>query len=361
VSKITLYTPYLPALRVTISAGLALSLCAVTICDDNLPQAPTPVVSAIATYGFRTVVPGEAIEAVGIHVGDDLTNIDIDHARRRLKTLPNVREAQIAPVYGKILDGGKTGLVLYIGIVESGIGTVKYRQSPNGTAELPTDVKEAYLRAERAFANAAAEGHFGEDRSHGHSLSENPRLRDAQLAYIQLANLHWDRLLDVLHNSDSSTQRAIAAQVLAYANDKEEVARQLMQAANDPSPHVRNNAIRAVSVLFDMADPELDVIPTESFVDYLVALLDSVEWTDRNKAVALLLKMDDRQLVTTQLRKRALPSLEEMCDWPSGHGMMAFMLVGKMAGMTHEASQAAWRRSDKEKVISAARATSGGG
>jgi hypothetical protein len=88
-------------------------------------------------------------------------------------------------------------------------------------------------------------------------------------------------------------------------------------------------------------------------------LLESVKWTDRNKAIALLLSIDDQEPVVVQLREHALPSLEEMSNWPSAHGMMAFMLIGRLSGLTHDESQLAWRDGRKEAVLSAAKAASG--
>ena len=56
------------------------------------------------------------------------------------------------------------------------------------------------------------------------------------------------------------------------------------------------------------------------------------------------------------LRTRALESLIEMTRWKSsGHAYMPFVILGRVAGMSEDAINAAWERKDPEMVIKAAR------
>ncbi len=56
--------------------------------------------------------------------------------------------------------------------------------------------------------------------------------------------------------------------------------------ARDPDPVVRNNSIRAISIIFQYAKshPELSITPPPGFIQTLVEMLNSLEWTDHNKA-----------------------------------------------------------------------------
>src|SRR5205814_1492983 len=55
------------------------------------------------------------------------------------------------------------------------------------------------------------------------------------------------------------------------------------------------------------------------------------------------------------LRERALPSLIEMARWKSpGHQHAAFWLLGRIGRLTEAEIDAAWRRRDPERVITAA-------
>ena len=56
-----------------------------------------------------------------------------------------------------------------------------------------------------------------------------------------------------------------------------------------------------------------------------------------------------------RLRKEALVPLVEMARWKSeGHAQPAFVLLGRIAGYSDDAANAAWDRGERELVISAA-------
>jgi hypothetical protein len=86
-------------------------------------------------------------------------------------------------------------------------------------------------------------------------------------------------------------------------------------------------------------------------------MLNSLSWSDRNKALLVLQILTDKrdQSVIDQLRERALPSLVEMSRWKSlGHALPAYMLLGRIAGLTDQQVQDAWSRGDREWVIAQA-------
>jgi hypothetical protein len=95
-------------------------------------------------------------------------------------------------------------------------------------------------------------------------------------------------------------------------------------------------------------------VPSAPFID----LLNSINWTDRNKSAAALLALTESRdsALLADLRQRALESLIEMSRWKSrGHAYMPFFILGRVAGMTEDAINAAWERKDPEAVIKAAR------
>ena len=70
--------------------------------------------------------------------------------------------------------------------------------------------------------------------------------------------------------------------------------------------------------------------------------------------MALLTDGQDAQ-VLSQIRERALPALIEMSRWKTlEHALPAFVLTGRVAGLTEQQIQDAWTRGDRESVIAAA-------
>ena len=160
-------------------------------------------------------------------------------------------------------------------------------------------------------------------------------------------------LRDVLRNSSDDEQRAIAAYILGYAPKKRDVVDDLQYAMQDPDDGVRNNSMRALGAILVLAsrtkDSEIRIPPT-----WFVEMLNSIVWTDRNKAVMVLLNLTDtRQAAVLDLiRERAVQSLAEMARWNSlTHAVGAFTLIGRLAGLTDDAIQSAWIKGERESVI----------
>ena len=113
----------------------------------------------------------------------------------------------------------------------------------------------------------------------------------------------------------------------------------LLQAASDADSTVRNNAIRAIWVLASYAEDKPDIlhrIDPEPFV----AMLGSPEWSDRNKAIVVLLALTKRSDARWAERFRwdALVSPAEMARWQSpDHARNAFELLGRVVGLSDEA------------------------
>jgi hypothetical protein len=124
----------------------------------------------------------------------------------------------------------------------------------------------------------------------------------------------------------------------------------------DPDEGVRNNAMRALAVLSQMTPSEgrpAPRIPPAPFI----AFLNSPSWLDRNKASFALLTLTqtrDPQLLAG-LRKYAMTSLVEMARWKSeGHAMPAFIILGRIGGLSEPDISDAWTRGNREAIITAA-------
>jgi hypothetical protein len=161
-----------------------------------------------------------------------------------------------------------------------------------------------------------------------------------------------------LHNSADADHRALAAEILGYSLNKQQVVEDLVEATRDPADEVRNNAMRALAVMATYAIHSPDVgllIPAEPFV----ARLNSITWTDRNKAsfaLSTLTETGDARLLDV-LCKLALPALVEMARWKSsGHARDPFEVLGHIAHLPDEEITSAWDQGKREDVIAKASA-----
>ena len=199
---------------------------------------------------------------------------------------------------------------------------------------------------------AVQRGDAAEDDSKGHALMHDPTARAIQERFIEYAR-DVTHLRDVLRHSSEAEHRALAAQILGYAADKADVIGDLVYGMDDSSEAVRNNAMRALGVIAAASPGQRLRIPIEPFID----LMNSPEWTDRNKASFALVELSQSrnpQLLAT-LRSRAIVALVEMARWKSrGHAMPALMILGRIGGQSDEEVEAAWERGERESVINAA-------
>ena len=243
--------------------------------------------------------------------------------------------------------------MLYVGIEENGRPALKFRPAPAGSAKLPDETLALGQQLEQALFSAVQKGNSGEDDSQGHALSADPAMRTIEDRFIEIAKQDYSLLRKVLRTSSAADHRALAAIIMGYAPDKARVATDLAYAINDPDPGVRNNAIRAIAIIAQFANKHPDqgiIIPAGQVVD----LLNSMEWTDRNKSSFLLLSMTEKhnKQLLDLLRKRALKSLQEMAQWKfPGHAIAAVVILGRIGGMTDEAIRTAYKKGDLNSII----------
>ena len=317
----------------------ALLVCAALVVGGqaNPAAAQTFEVGIIDFYGLRSVAEDDLRVALGVSEGDQLDREDWvagePDVLARLESLPNVVAARINVV---CCDDGK--VTLYVGIQEDARTVFELHAAPQADVVLPDEVVAADERFEQALLEAVQTGNAGEDTSQGHSLMSNPVARAEQEKFLVYAEEYRQIIREVLRTAADDDQRAIAAFALGYAADKTSVVDDLLYAVRDPSGSVRNNATRALGAIAQLrrARPELGIeIPSEPFID----MLNSIDWSDRNKALFVLMALTETggPELLKQLRERTLESLAEMAQWKrSGHAMAPFLILGRIAGMSDE-------------------------
>ncbi len=309
-----------------------------------------PTVGVIDFYGLNKLTQDRIRKSLGFHEGDPLPRSKAN-VEEVLDTLPGVVESHLEAV---CCDG--TRMVLYVGIEERGAAHFDLREPPDGEVMLPPEIIALYRRFFDAFEEAVRRGSTAEDLTHGHSLMADPLAREIQLQFPAVAEKNIAQLRDVLRNSADDEQRAIAAGLIGYAPKKDQVAADLQFALRDADPGVRSNAARALVALAVYArlheDSGIKLEPT-----WFIEMLNSLSWSDRARALtALEILTDTRDAqMLSQLRQRALPALAEMSRWKTlEHALPAFILTGRLAGLTEQQIQDAWTRGDRESVIAAA-------
>jgi hypothetical protein len=309
--------------------------------------AAQPRIGVIDFYGLRKVPESRIRKALGVNEGDFLPPSKGD-VEDKLDKIPGIVESQLEAV---CCDEGK--MILYIGIEEKGTPHFDVREAPEGDVRLVPEILEAYQAFLNALEIAARNGRNGDDLTHGHSLMADPDVREIQERFIPMAKEHLRELRDVLRSSADEEHRAAAAFVIGYAPHKSDVVSDLQYALRDPSSAVRNNAARTLAAFSVLArlDPAAGVRISPT---WFIEMLNSVDWTDRNKAVMVLQTLTDSRdpSVLDQLRERAMPSLVEMARWKTlGHALPAYMLVGRIAGISEEKLQERWSAGQREEVI----------
>ena len=314
--------------------------------------AQLPPIGSIDFYGARKTTPAQLREALGLSVGDSVSALTLFSAPAGLADLPGVVSAAVDPV---CCENGKT--MLYVGIIEEGAPEFKLNAPPDGPIRLGPDVVRLGQSFQAALERAVMRGIVSEDMSEGHSLSSDSTVRRIQRRFAEIAATNLDSVRAVLRTSADPGHRALAAQIVAYAPNKPTVVEDLVYAMRDPSTGVRNNATRALALIAALAQrrPELGIrVPFEPFID----LLNSLAWTDRNKASLALMQLTESRdpAMLAALRARAFESIVDIAQWTNpGHAMPGVFMLARMAGIPDQEAFAMFERGEKDKIIEAAR------
>ena len=326
---------------------LGCSLTASLLHAQSPPTDMIPPIGVIDFYGLRKVSEAQVREVLGVKEGDQPPS-STSVIEKRLEEIPGVLQARVG--WGCCHAGKAT---LSVGIQEEAAPRFDFRTPPQSDIALPLEVVENYEEYIEAMMESVFRGDAGEDFSEGHSLADNPAVRAVQERFIVHAERHLKRLREVLRDSADAQQRAIAAIVIGYAPDKRTVLDDLQGAMRDSNESVRNNAMRSLGAIatFAQLQPELGIeISPTGFIE----MLNSVLMTDRGKAMMVLSSLtEDRDPdVLQQLRERALPSLVEMARFKNaGPAIMAYVILGRVAGLSDKEIGEAWSSGERESII----------
>jgi hypothetical protein len=326
-------------------------LTTLLLCLGGSAFAQVPRIDVIDFYGLHKTPEAKVREALGVKEGDPLPPSKGD-VEERLDGIQGVAESHLEAVS----DAKK--MILYTGLEERGAPHFDIREAPEGDMKLPEVMTKEYRNFVEAAAAAARSNIVAEDLTQGHARSADPETRKIQDRFPLFATEHLAELRDVLRNSSDEDQRAIAAYIIGYAPNKRDVLNDLQYALKDADAGVRANATRrlvAIEVLAKL-DPKqgIKVSPT-----WFIEMLNSLSWSDRNRAVMALQILTDQpdQSILDQIRERALPSLIDMARWKTlAHALPPYLLLGRVAGLPEDQVQAAWSRGDREWVITQATA-----
>ena len=243
--------------------------------------------------------------------------------------------------------------MIYIGVAGTSSVPVKHKPAPMGEGRLLAAALKLSQETDEALTKAVLAGRTQQDHSNGYALSADPELRAKELQIREFALANEELLRTVLSSSSHAEHRAIAAQFLGYVNVSARQIADLVEAARDPDPSVRNNAVRALVIISSSSQRRASMIPPERFLD----LLKSDKWVDRNKGGWLMVNLThsrDPKLLK-QLRSKAMDALIEMARWQfAGHSGFARRLLGRIAGI-EEARLNTMIDGQPDAIIAAAR------
>jgi hypothetical protein len=305
-----------------------------------------PRVASIDIYGTRKIPRERILTELKVGEGDRLPASKGD-LEERLEQLSEVAVARV-----EALCCTEAGVQLFVGIAERGGPHFAFRSAPRDESYLPDDMVETYRGLVRAMEDAGRRGRLQQDLTNGHALMVDPEGRALQEKLRSLMPAHLKLVRGVLRNSANEEHRAIAATAIGYAPQKARVVNDLMYALQDPSENVRANAVRSLEAIAVMArlKPELEIKISPT---WFIEMLNSLSLSDRQRAAAALVTLTDGGApdALQQIRERAWDSVVEMAGWHSlRHAVPAFVLLGRMAGMSEGEIEKSWSL-DREQTI----------
>ncbi len=286
----------------------------------------------IEFFGYKGIDIEAVRKSLPVHEGDDYAG---DETKRKVrKAVAGALGRDATDVQG-ICCNENGDRVLFIGLPGASSKTFSYNPEPKGTARLSDEVTLLHDRLRAALEAAVHKGGDAarEDDSTGYALAHDPDARSLQLKLREYALAHERELLSMLESSADGRQRVVSADVVGYARKSNKQIAALVRASRDPDNDVREEAIRALSVLASSDSNVGRQIPVESFID----MINSGIWSDRNKGSSLLSELTrarDPGLLQA-LRTKATDSLIEMSRWRS-HELFSRFILARIAGVPEE-------------------------
>ncbi len=312
----------------------------------------TPHVGAIEIYGDRKVSAQKIEKALGVKVGDNLPSRE--GAEDRIDKVPNIVVSRVEAA----CCAGKD-LILYVGVEERESPHMEFHQIPTGPTTLLPSVMSSYRRFLDEVEASLRYKNADEDLTNGYSLMADPEARKIQQEFLTSTATDLNNVAAVVRDSSDPEQREAAAYLLQYAprgpHTTPVMINGIQWALQDVEDSVREAAMTSLRAVLVGAKVHQDQnIHFEA--TWLVSLMDSVVWSDRFHASQALVELTDtpNPEALEMLRARSLPSVIEMARWHElKHALPAFILAGRLAGMSEDQIKKAWVSEDRESVLAA--------
>lgn len=293
-------------------------------------------IGSIDVYGNRTVNKDSVLAHLPVKEGDSISrdNFNTAEVANIIKQIPGVKYCMVSPV----CCDTSGNLMLYVGVGETDDVQLKFRKAPVARVQLPDEMINSYRNFTHQLDEAVQRGEVHEEDSNGYALNESALVLAEQRKFISYANEQLPIIIRVLTAAGDPEQRAAAAQILAYSANRKKAITYLLYAVTDENEEVRNNASRAISILAGYIrrhpDEKLYISP-----DPFINMLNSIVWTDRNKAASVLMELTalrDRKMLNL-IKEKALPSVMEMAQWKDrGHAFFSYFILGRIAGISED-------------------------
>jgi hypothetical protein len=310
----------------------------------------TPKVAVIEVYGVHKVSQKKILEALGAHAGGPLPSRE--DAEDRIDKVSGIVASRIEAA---CCDG--RGTILYVGVQEKNAPHFNFQPAPTGRVDLPDTLVGNYHTFLDTVADSIHSSTVDEDLTNGYSLMADSASRDLQKAFIPQVAANLPLLDRAIRESADPEEREMAAYLLQYAPRGPRTTKVMLDALQyalqDQEDSVRQNAIRSLQAAAVGAklhpDQQITVPPT-----WFVELLNSVVWSDRRNASLALVELTETRDTDTLalIRQRSLDSVIEMARWHDlQHALPAFILAGRLGGLTDKQIQDAWLAGNREPVL----------
>lgn len=315
-----------------------LALCLLTFLVG--PQRPPSVTAAdekraiasIDFFGYGHLDVVKLRSALPVQAGESIKQSEWSTYRSRVEEAIRLETGKPPTDVALVCCNEHGHSMMYIGVAGRSSVAVQHKPAPVGRSRLPASALNLNRETDEALSKAALAGRTQQDHSNGYALSADPELRTKELQIREFALGNEDLLRTVLSTSSDAEHRAIAAQFLGYVNVSARQVADLTEAARDPDPGVRNNAVRALGVIASSSPQRASMIRPKPFI----ALLKSDKWFDRNKGGWLMVNLTESRdpKLLKQLRTEAMDALVEMARWHSAiHAGVARRILGRIAGI----------------------------
>jgi hypothetical protein len=323
-----------------------LALCLPAAASDDL----TPRIGYVEVYGARKVSPQKIRTALGAKPGDFLPSRE--DAEERIDKVSGVLASRVEAA---CCEG--PNLVLYVGVAERDSPVMEYHDAATSDISLPASLYSAYRNLLDEVAGSIRGRNNDEDLTAGYSLMADPASRSLQQSFLPAVAADLPTIDRVAREAADPEQRAAATYLLQYAPRNphaiKTMADGLQYALRDTDEAVRENAIRAIRAVLVGAklhpEQQVRIEPT-----WFIELMNSVVWSDRRDASAVLVNLTESREAGTLalLRERALPSVIEMARWRQlNYALPSFILAGRLAGLDETEIKTAWVGGNREEVL----------